>query len=264
MATAMYAYPPIASKCVGGIRVVLCDPNDEVRAALRAIIDGDSLLVVVAESRDWAACEADLEDLVPELLIVGDGLVPLHWSSRITEDAFAPLVIRLKKSSETPISCSSGELPVPIDPNMTRRSLDRAVAEIYDRKAKQLLYLVGRYVEASKPAPAYESVITIDRDGVRESVETDTIMAVVAARKCVSLHTSSGRSMLREPIRQLATKLDPSCFVRIHRSVIINLRHLDHRSVSEKCSCIVLSDGSRYPVGRNYRQNLVTLLRSAS
>src|ERR1700742_4840926 len=126
MATAMYAYPPIASKCVGGIRVVLCDPNDEVRAALRAIIDGDSLLVVVAESRDWAACEADLEDLVPELLIVGDGLVPLQWSSRITEDAFAPLVIRLKKSSETPISCSSGELPVPIDPNMTRRSLDRA------------------------------------------------------------------------------------------------------------------------------------------
>lgn len=265
MATAMYAYPPIASRCVGGIRVVLCDPNDEVCAALRAIIDGDSLLVVVAESRDWATCEADLEDLVPELLIVRDGLVPLQWSIRIAEDAFAPLVIRLKKSGETPaISFSSGELPLPVDLNMARTSLDRAVAEIYDRKAKQLLYLVGRYVEASKSAPTYESAITIERDGVRESVDTDTILAVVAARKCVALHTSSGRSLLREPIRQLASKLDPSCFVRIHRSIIINVSYLDHRSVSEKCSHIVLTDGSRYPVGRNYRQNLATLLRSAS
>jgi two-component system, LytTR family, response regulator len=265
MATAMYAYPPIASKCVGGIRVVLCDPSHEVCAALRAIIDGDSLLVVVAECRDWATCEADLEDLVPELLIVRDGLVPLQWSIRIAEDAFAPFVIRLKKSGETPaIACSSDELPVPIDPKMARTSLERAVAEIYDRKAKQLLYLVGRYVEASKSVSPYESAITVERDGVRESVDTDTIMAVVAARKFVILHTSSGRSMLREPIHQLATKLDPACFVRIHRSVVINLRHLDHRSVSEKCSYIVLTDGSRYPVGRNYRQNLATLLRSAS
>jgi two-component system LytT family response regulator len=250
---------------VGGIRVVLCDPNDEARAALRAIIDGDSLLVVVAESRDWATCETDLEDLVPELLIVRDGLVPLQWSIRMAEDAFAPLVIRLKKSGEAPaLACSSNELPLPIDPNMVRTSLDRAVAEIYDRKAKQLLYLVGRYVEASKSALTHDSAITIERDGVRESVDTDTIMAVVAARKCVALHTSSGRSMLREPIRQLATKLDPACFVRIHRSIIINLRHLDHRSVSDKCSYIVLTDGTRYPVGRNYRQNLATLLRNAS
>jgi two-component system LytT family response regulator len=265
MATAMYAYPPIASKCVGGIRVVLCDPDDEVRAALRAIIESDSLLVVVAESRDWATCEADVEDLVPELLIARAGLIPLPWSLRTAQDAFAPLVIKLNETyGIAAIASDTGEMSIPIDANTARKSLDRAVAEIYDRKAKQLLYLVGRYVEASNTAPVYEPIIMIEQDGQSVPVVTDAIMAVVAARKCVVLHTSSGRSMLREPIHQMAEKLDPAVFIRIHRSVIINLNHLDYGSITEKCSHIVLADGSRYPVGRNYRQNLSTFLRRAS
>jgi hypothetical protein len=261
MATAMYVSSPIASKGVGGVRVVLCDPDDRVRAALRAILADDSLLVVVAESSDWTACEADIENLVPELLIVRASLVPSQWTSRAAEDAFAPLVIRLADArGMAMVPFPSGELLIPIDANAARKSLDHAVAEIYDRKAKQLLYLVERYVEASKNSPAYDSVIMVEQDGQRESVPTDTIMAVIAARKCVVLHTSSGRTMLREGIRQVSAKLDPAVFLRIHRSVIINATHLDYRSISERCSSVVLMDGSRYPVGRNYRQALVSLL----
>lgn len=261
MATAMYAYPPIAAKSVGGIRVVVCDPDDEVRAQLKAIIEGDSLLVVVAESRDWATCATDMEDLVPELLIVRARLLPQHWSIRSAQDAFAPLVITLRDTRGMPVEGSlCGELAIPFDANIARRSLGRAVAEVYDRKAQQLLYLVGKYVEAATPGPAYESALTIERDGQSVPVGTDTIMAVVAARKCVALHTSNGRGTLREPIHRVAAKLDPAIFIRIHRSVIINSNHLDRTSVTDKCSHIVLRDGSRYPVGRNYRQNLAALL----
>jgi two-component system LytT family response regulator len=257
----MYVSPPIASKCVGGVRVVICDPDDEVRAALRAILASDSLLVVVAESGDWATCAAAIEDLVPELLIVRASLVPPLWTNRAVEDPFAPLVIRLKDARGVAIvPIPSDELLIPIEANTARRWLDQAVAEIYDRKAKQLLYLVERYVEASKDSPAYDSIIMVEQDGRSEPVRTDTIMAVIAARKCVVLHTSSGRTMLREPIRQVSAKLDPAVFLRIHRSVIINCTHLDYRSISERSSHVVLMDGSRYPVGRNYRHALASLL----
>jgi two-component system, LytTR family, response regulator len=265
MATAMYAYPPIASKCVGGIRVVVCDPDDEVRAAMRSLLEGDSLLTVVAESRDWATCELSIEELVPELLIARAALIPLQWSIRMAEDAFAPLLLRLQQSDAAAgIAVFPGELSIPIDRKTAQRTLDQAVAEIYDRKAKQLLYLVGRYVEASKSAPAYESSITVEHDGKSVPLTTDAIMAVIAARKSVTLHTASGRSTLREPIHQVAAKLDPACFVRIHRSVIVNLQHVDYKSVTDKSSFIVLKDGSRYPVGRNYRSVLSSVLQRAS
>jgi hypothetical protein len=260
MASGMSAYPSIASKPVCGIRVVLCDPDDDVRARLREFIEADPLLVVVAESRDWATCEADLEDLVPELLIARNQVVPLNWG-RGEPDILSPLLITLTESAGNPLcSGSSYDLPLPLDAPVVKGLLARAVTEIYDRKAKQLLFLVGRYVAGSKPAFAYESFVPVERDGEYTEIRTQTIMAIVAARKCVTLHTQHGRTMLREPIYQIATKLDPSIFVRVHRSVIINCRHIDGRFLRANATHVVLVDGSRYPVGRNYREALAALL----
>ncbi len=257
------AYSPLTSRNVGCIRVVLCDPNDAVRAQLKAMMDYDPLLTVVAESRDWRACDRDVDNLVPELLIIRAHLLPVGWADRSAQDPFAPLILALRESDEaSPAPFAIRDLRVPIAPDVVRRSLDHAVAEIYDRKAKQLLYLVGQYVAASSPTPVYKSVITVDYDGHPGEVRTDTIIAVSAARKCVVLHTRDGHTMLREPIHSIAAKLDPAVFVRVHRSVIINCNRLDPRSFdAERLVQVVMEDGSRYPVGRNYRDTLTTHLQ---
>ena len=257
------AYSPVSAKQVGGIRVVLCDPNDQVRAQLKAVMDCDPLLTVVAESRDWRTCYNDVDNLVPELLIIRADLLPRAWTNANAEDTFAPLVLPLKEiSSGMAAPCSWCDLAIPIVPDDARRSLNQAVTEIYDRKAKQLLYLVGRYVAGSNAATGYEPVLRVDCDGHREEVRTNTIIAVLAARKCVVLHTLDGQSMLHEPMHRVIAKLDPSIFVRIHRSVIVNCNHIDRTvTPTEKPAEIVMQDGSRYPVGRNYRQSLATHLQ---
>jgi hypothetical protein len=256
------AYTPATARHIGGIRVVVCDPNDEVRAQLRAVMEFDSLLTVVAESRDWRTCYRDVDNLVPELLIIRAGLLPRDWIDANAQDTFAPLVLPLKERCEgTGAPWASPDLTVPIVPDAARKSLDQAVAEIYERKAKQLLYLVGRYVAGSNSAPAYEPVLTVDCDGLREEVRTDTIIAVLAARKCVILHTLDGQSMLHEPMHRVIDKLDPSVFVRIHRSVIINCNRLDRSATLIEKPQIVMQDGSKYPVGRNYRQALAAHLQ---
>ncbi len=237
---------------------MVCDPDDAVRAQLKALMDFDPLLSVVAESRDWRTCCMDVDHLVPELLIIRAGLLPHDWVDANAQDTFAPLVLALKERGEgTAGPWASHDLFVPIVTEAARKSLNRAVTEIYDRKAKQLLYLVGRYVAGSNSAPAYEAVLTVDCDGLHEEVRTDTIIAVLAARKCVILHTLDGQSMLHEPMHRVIDKLDPAVFVRIHRSVIINCNHLDRTATRiDKPSQIVMQDGTQYPVGRNYRQAL--------
>ena len=265
MATAMYANSPIASGYVAGIRVVLCEPVDEVRAALRKMIESDSLLMVAAESRDWASCVADVEDFVPELLIVRSSLVPWEWKDRNREDPFGPIVITLQEASNSAVlPFPSRSLSLPIDPDAAFQSLDKAVADIYNRKAKQLHYLVEQYVSSSPRPVPYEAILKGECDGLSVAVRAETIMAIVAAKKCVVLHTRSGRTMLREPIYRVATRLDPSVFIRIHRSVIINRDHLERWSADDKGSHLTLTDGSQYPVGRNYRDALTLLRQSLS
>jgi hypothetical protein len=68
----------------------------------------------------------------------------------------------------------------------------------------------------------------------------------------------AGRTWLvRAPIGDLAARLLPRGFVRIHRRIVINVRHV--RSVSRDARgrpTIMLSDGDIVTVGRSYRDEL--------
>lgn len=258
MATTAQA-DPSAVLSMRGIRVVLCDPDCSVRADLKRIIDSDPLLIVVGEAGDWLECEHEVENLVPELLIARAELIPKEWAARSAEDTFAPIVLAVSGSQIAAGKYDS--LAIPIEARIVRSSLNRALTEVYDRKAKQLLYLVGHYVAASEVTNRYESVIEVEGDGQIMTIPVESIVAVVAARKHVVLQTSSGKRLLREPIHRVVDSLDPSVFVRIHRSVIINSNHLDLRATTSKSSQVVMDDETRYPVGRNYREALAGRLQ---
>ncbi|MCU1321802.1 MAG: two component transcriptional regulator, LytTR family [Acidobacteriaceae bacterium] len=61
-------------------------------------------------------------------------------------------------------------------------------------------------------------------DGVKTLLlDVDQIVCIEAADYCVSIHTGHKDYLLRESMKELASTLDPKKFVRIHRSVIVNL-----------------------------------------
>ena len=258
MATQLSAYASIEGQL--GLRVALCEPDPAVRAQLRNAIDADPLLIVAAESYSWQECEACLDDVVPELLIVRSELLPSDWNLRGASDQFQPVVIALRTTLSFP--GRENALRIPADPRAIKASLDRAVRDVYERKAKQLLFLVDRYVKGSRSASACATVLRVEDDHGLVDLRTETIFSILAARKNVWIRSIHGKYMLREPIHEMSERLDPRWFVRIHRSVIINLRHIDRASLfGDKPTHIALSDGSRYPVGPSYRDALAVALR---
>lgn len=256
MATSMLVQSSAA--ILSGIRVILCEPDGDTRRQLRSLIDMDSVLRVAAETTSWAECEAAMEELAPELVIARAELIPQDWDHRNTEDNFLPLLIELRSSvGPTVVTGIRSVLPVPIVQESACECLDRALAEIYDRKAKQLLYLVDRYIAGSSSSPTYRPTLLAELEGRPIEIRIESILSIVAARKYVTIHTHSGRFLLREALHSLAGKLDPRIFVRIHRSIIINRTQLDEAiPITEKSTHIVLSNGVRYPIGPNYRDTV--------
>ncbi|HKD83618.1 MAG TPA: LytTR family transcriptional regulator DNA-binding domain-containing protein [Terriglobales bacterium] len=257
----MFPLPPIATRPAAGIRVILCEPDQKLRAQLRWFIASDPLLILAAEPRDWVECAPVLEELIPELLIINTELMPDDWPAAVEHDSLAPMVItsgrRYRATAPSHIHLDA----TAADAESIRSALDRAVREIYNRKATQLLYLVNRYVTASETVVTYKSGLKVERDGEVFELDTERIMAVTAARKCVSIHSTDGTFLLREPIHSVASRLDPAKFIRIHRSVLINARHLNYReSASGKGLYAVLVDGTRYHVGPNYRDALANIV----
>ena len=93
--------------------------------------------------------------------------------------------------------------------------------------------------------------------GKMRVVPVTQIEYITADGPYATLHVGTHRYVIRESIRQLALKLDPERFVRIHRSTIVRLDLVDALLRSEGSEYRVqLEGGVRLRVGRSWREAL--------
>ena len=96
-------------------------------------------------------------------------------------------------------------------------------------------------------------------------LRTESIDYIEAAGKFVHLHVGRTVHALRESMAELEQELDPSRFLRISRSVIVNLDRIQEiQPWFQGDYVLILSDGTKLTSTRGYRDNMRRLLgRSA-
>src|SRR3954469_9306833 len=66
-----------------------------------------------------------------------------------------------------------------------------------------------------------------------------------------------GELFSRAPLHELAERLDPVRFARVHRSAIVNIESILHlEPISHGEFEVILKDGSRSRISRTYRRQL--------
>jgi two-component system, LytTR family, response regulator len=67
--------------------------------------------------------------------------------------------------------------------------------------------------------------------------------------------------LVRLPLDQLETELDPAAFIRVHRSAIVNLREIRAlERTAARSAVVILRSGARIPASRSRREALVRAL----
>jgi two-component system LytT family response regulator len=90
--------------------------------------------------------------------------------------------------------------------------------------------------------------------------EIDWIGADGSAR--VLLHIGKESYLWRKTLSELERMLDPNEFLRVHRSVIVNIRHIRQvKPLLKGEFAIVLTDGTVLDTGRTYRATVESFLR---
>lgn len=120
--------------------------------------------------------------------------------------------------------------------------------------------------EPERPDPNGSERISrfIVRTGRRiQVVPAADVSWISAAGDYVELHTQSATHLLRETMKSLGEKLDPTRFARIHRSKIINLARLvEVQSIENREYIVKLRDGSQHRSSRTYADRLEGWLHS--
>jgi two-component system LytT family response regulator len=76
----------------------------------------------------------------------------------------------------------------------------------------------------------------------------------------IRIHCGKSHHLMRETISALEKRLDPDRFLRIHRRLIVNVDRIKQlHPWFQRSYCVMLQDGTKLPVGRNYKDKLKTL-----
>jgi two-component system LytT family response regulator len=103
--------------------------------------------------------------------------------------------------------------------------------------------------------------------GMRDAViHASEIIRIRASGCYASLVTQDRKEYLvRTPLDQLERELDPSHFVRVHRSAIVSLREVRGvERTARRSAIVVLRDGTRVPLSRSRRVAVLMALGGSS
>lgn len=84
---------------------------------------------------------------------------------------------------------------------------------------------------------------------------------VQAAAKHVKIYAAGRCYSFRQSLRELESRLDPSCFVRVHRSALVNVEYIaEMHPMFHGDYELILKRGTRLTLSRRYRERLAPFL----
>lgn len=130
------------------------------------------------------------------------------------------------------------------------------------RLAEAVRRAAARRAERPLPdAPRFMTRVPVTTGGRLVPLPVTEVDWIEAAENYVTLHCGADTYLYRSPLADLAAQLDPARFLRIHRSVVVQIDRVRALTPSPSGDFVVeLTTGTRLRLSRTYRAGLDRLL----
>jgi len=259
---------PAAVAAPRKLTAVIVDDEELARALLREYLGASADIEIVAECANGFEAVKVISEKKPDLVFLDvqmpklDGFEVLQL---IGPDVAVIFVTAYDQYAMRAFDEHAVDyLLKPFTLERFQKALERARRRLGEKGAVQPTIAKSSPVDlarAARPPREFLQRIVV-KDGARvHIIPVERLDYAESQDDYVSLH-SQGKSYLKEQtISSLEAALDPERFVRIHRSVIVNLERVVKIEPYAKDSRVaVLSDGSQLPVSRAGFERLRTLL----
>jgi two-component system, LytTR family, response regulator len=252
------------------IRTILADDEPLARKKLRILLEAEPDVEVVAECADGQQTVTAVNTHNPDLLLLdirlpdADGFETL---SRIPRDQM-PIVVFTTAYDQYAIRAFEAHaldyMLKPFDEERLHHAIERVRVEI--NKSREHAHADRMLNPAdTKPFPlSLERRLIIRTGGRVVFLDLDEVDWIEAAANYVKVNVGKDSYLLREAISRISEKLDPSRFVRIHRSTIVNIGKIKELQPCDSGEYIaILKNGKGLSCSRTYRNQLQQLIDKA-
>lgn len=256
------------------IRTLIVDDEPLARERLRKLLETEPDIQIVGECADGKEALQAAANEQPDLIFLdvqmpeldGFGVVAGLKSDLLPAIVFVTAYDRFAlKAFEVH---ALDYLLKPFDRERFQTALERARKLVEQRKTGDLGQRLSSLLTDLKPEkaePKYLDRLAIKTEGRVLFFKTDDIDWIEAADNYVNVHVGNEQHLHRETMSSLETKLPPARFIRISRSTIVNIERIkEMQPMFHGDYVVILKNGTRLNLSRNYREKLNNLLGKPS
>jgi two-component system LytT family response regulator len=241
------------------MRVLIVDDEPLARRGITSRLSGQQDIEIIGEAEDGESALAAIVSELPDLVFMDvqmPGMSGLE-TLRLLAPAERPMTVFLTAYDRFALHAfevhALDYLLKPIDDDRFAEALDRARDALASRCAREQQPRLQAMLSSESEAQRYTQRFTV-RIGHRVAiVSASDIDWIEAMGDYAGLHVQGKVHLLREPLHKLAGRLDPSHFVRIHRSAIVRVdRVAEMQSLSNRDCLLRLHDGTPLRASRTY------------
>jgi two-component system LytT family response regulator len=254
---------------VSKLRLLIVDDEPLVRESIRnglaSIVDVEVIGECESSSQAIDVISSQQPDLVLLDVRMQDG-TGLDIIRRIGPDRMPP-VIFITAYEEHAVKAfelnAIDYLLKPFDEGRLEGSIRRAKERIATRFERSLASRLESLLQTREQKWTERLAA---RNGERiDVIPLDSVDWIESANNFVQLHCGAKNYLVNETVSNLANRLDPGRFIRVHRRYILNLSRLVaiHRMIGGTYE-MELRGGVRLATGRQYRQAIQFLIQNRS
>jgi len=142
----------------------------------------------------------------------------------------------------------------PLDKNRFDKAVNKAIERIKnnDKNFERLIEEITQHQSQSFTANLF-----VQKTEKLVNLPVQNIISLEASGDYTIISTANDQFVSSSGITKLATRLDPLIFIRIHRSTIININHLQELEKHSNGSLsVVLNNKKSYSVSRSYAKTI--------
>ena len=256
---------------IPALRTIIADDEHLARRKLRLLLGSEPGVQVIAECEDGGQTIDAVRAHKPDLLLIDirmpdiDGfqvlgnIAPGEMPVVVFTTAYDQFAIRAFEAH------ALDYLLKPFDGERLHHAIERARTELLKSHNRDLtsriLDLLARNAEPKAKSRQADDRMVIRAGGKVVFLDVNEIDWIEASANYVKLNVGKDSYLLREGIGSISERLDPDRFVRIHRSVIVNVHKIRELQPCESGEYIaVLKNGKELSCSRGYRTQLQHLI----
>ena len=241
------------------VTTLVVDDEPVARTGLRAMLTAFEWVSVVGEAADGPAAVEMINRVRPELVFLDiqmPGLLGIDVVRRIEHQPLVIFTTAYSQHAVTAFELSAVDyLLKPFGPARLATAMERVRSAVSEPAAAGVLERLSGALAGGPINRLFARV-----GGALVPIVVQSVSRFEAAGDYVTAYVHSSSHVLHVSLNRLEARLDPSRFVRVHRTHLVNLDHVrafkrDARGNLEA----ELNDGTRIPVSRSRAQALRSL-----